>query len=434
MIVWVAVYLVYTLVIVLAAERYMGVFFEKRRTSLPVMICTYFIFVALCEIPILFDSFFLSVVMSFAALFILTLNFESSMKKRITAVIPALLLSFTFQTISITILPINPLNFSERIETVIYAFAIHAIPLYIVISLLRKFKNIRKNSVTSTVFWLPIMLISILSFIMLVLLISNSALVNHDFTEVEFIIPQYVIFVAAIVILSINIITFYFQDALLAAYENKLKLTLNAQEKEYYFSQCQLMQESVEQVKSIRHDMKAHLSVLKDFTLDNTQATDYLNNLLGNIGESEIYSDTGNVAFDSIINFKLKNALEDGIKADANILIPSILNIEVADVVTILGNLIDNALEATAKVHNKKIKLDVTFDKGVLLINIENTFDGKIKYTDEEKRLIASLKNNDDHGFGLKNICKSVEKYNGHMDIRHDNNIFNVGVLLYLDA
>jgi len=426
---FIAVFILYSLIMILIVVRLMGVFFAKRRTTRLVFIGSYFVFFALSGIvPFFSDIPLFNLFLSILALFIVTLNYESSMKKRFVAVICGILFSLIFELISLSILGISPFIHIEDIDDVIYLITIKVVPLFIFVSLLRSFKNIKKNMVTSTLFGILNILIPTFSLVLLVVFV--------EYILIGFQGPQYIILIIAVMILGINIVTFYFQDSLLAAYEEKLKSRLNAQEKEYYFSQCQLMQESVERVKSIRHDIKAHLTVLKDFALENKQAADYLNNLLGNISESEIYSDTGNIAFDSIINFKLKNALGDGIKVDVNILIPTILNIEVADVVTILGNLIDNALEATAKVDNKSIKLDISFDKGGLLINIENTFNGEVKYADvenDEKQLITTSKNENEHGYGLKNVRKSVENYNGHMDIRFENNIFNVGILLYLD-
>jgi len=215
---------------------------------------------------------------------------------------------------------------------------------------------------------------------------------------------------------------------------NKLKSKFQSKEKEYYFNQCQLMQKSIEHVKSIRHDMKHHLITLKGYLADNHEATDYLNRLLGSIRESEICSATGNIAFDSIINFKLDDAKENNIQLDIKILIPSTLSMEIADIVTIMGNLLDNALDAVAKVEDKLIKLDVFFDKGYLYINVTNTFDGKIKHVhgnSAKDSTIISRKDAKAHGYGLKNIKSAVDKYNGHMEITYEDNVFSVGILVY---
>ena len=68
-------------------------------------------------------------------------------------------------------------------------------------------------------------------------------------------------------------------------------------------------------------------------------------------------------------------------------------------------------------------------------IKAENTFNGEVKYVKGKvgaERTIATCKESGDHGRGLNNIRKSVEKYDGHVDISHDGNIFSVSVLLYV--
>ena len=162
----------------------------------------------------------------------------------------------------------------------------------------------------------------------------------------------------------------------------------------------------------------------------------FLNTLLDDVEESEIYSDTGNIAFDSIINFKIKDVVANHINFQLNILIPPTLNIEVADVVTILGNLLDNAFDAVAKVEDKMIKLTVEVNKGVLFIKLENTYDGVVNHADGKngaENMFVSRKDGDNHGYGLKNIQKSIDKYDGQMDISHEGNVFSVSILMYVE-
>jgi len=228
---------------------------------------------------------------------------------------------------------------------------------------------------------------------------------------------------------------FFLFDILSAKYEEKLISQRQAQEKEYYYTQCRLMRESAEQVKAVRHDIKIHLATLKDFTTSGNMddIKGYLDRLVDDIVKSETFSDTGNIAFDSIINYKLQNAKNDNIKLDLNIAVPPEISIEVTDIVTILGNLLDNALEAVAKVSEKIIKLDIKFSKGGLFAKIENSFNGEVKYEEHGKvdSPIVSLKGDSEHGYGLKNIKQSVEKYNGHMKISYADNTFSIGVFLY---
>lgn len=245
-------------------------------------------------------------------------------------------------------------------------------------------------------------------------------------------LPQIPFAIVVVAILGINLLTYFLHDTLSAAYEDKIKSALHIQEKEFYFAQVQLMQESVKKVRAIRHDMNLHLAAIKDFALNNEDIIGYVNSLFGDISDSDVLSSTGNIAFDSIINFKLNSAKDNDIKLDLSLLVPPVVHIEVVDIVTILGNLLDNALDAVAKVEDKVIKLDIELNKGNLYINVSNTFDGGVKYAkrDGMEKYITTIKSGDEHGHGLRNIRQSVEKYNGHMDITHRGNIFTVGILL----
>ena len=313
--------------------------------------------------------------------------------------------------------------FFEKRRTSVY-ITWFSFACYYVISaflfLMKKYiKNIKKDMLNSQMYLI------LYAIIVVILYVIAFLMLNHPY------LPIVLIASVVVAVFGINVLAICIIDRLSIATHKSLQSALHAQEKEYYFAQSKLMQESVKKVRAIRHDMNLHLSALRDFTTENTAATEYINNLLGDISESEVYSTTGNIAFDSIINFKLKSAREDNIKLDLSLLVPVQINIEIADIVTILGNLLNNALDAVAKVEDKRIILDIELSKGNLYIKIDNTFDGNVKYTDKEKR-ITTLKDGEEHGHGLNNIRKSVEKYNGHMDITHDGNIFSVGILLYV--
>ncbi|MCL1917539.1 MAG: GHKL domain-containing protein [Peptococcaceae bacterium] len=351
--------------------------------------------------------------------YIVSLNYESSVRKRLVATVYYFVLfmlivgfTFSFNDSLFASLPVYAKdNLIDMAASLVF---------YLVAHLLRRFKNIRKRDLPMPWFWVfalavPCLTVSI--FIFSVLDFQVMAMISFCFF-----------------IIGANFLVFFLYNILSATYENKLKSVLHSQEKEYYLSQCQLMQESLEKMKSSRHDMKTYLTTIKNYAEGNKRAAEYLDSLLGNIEESEVYSDTGNIAFDSIINFKLKNAKADNIKPEIAICVPSELNIEVADIVTIIGSLLDNALDAVAKVEEKVIKLNINFNEGKLFIKMENTFDGEVKYTDDHKsgegKCIATRKDGDRHGCGLKNIRKSVEKYKGCVDITHTDTVFSVELLL----
>ncbi|MCL1884572.1 MAG: GHKL domain-containing protein [Defluviitaleaceae bacterium] len=233
--------------------------------------------------------------------------------------------------------------------------------------------------------------------------------------------------------MGILVATFIF---VISMFTDSVKSALHAQEKEYYFAQSNLMQESVEQIKAMHHDMKMHLATINGYAtnINAPEIANYVGSLIENIGEVETYSSTGNIAVDSVINYKLKNAKQKGIKLKTKFLIPPVLNVEATDLSIILGNLLDNALHAISMLadsEEKKIKLDIEFSRGTLVIRLDNSFDGIVNFNENT---IITRKDKNHHGHGLKNINKSVEKYNGYMDITHEDKTFSVSILLYVEA
>ena len=411
--------------ILFSIERLMNLFLGKRKSSLLLLLAS----LLLCNVAsgvvfLFFNIPLLTIAINLITIFIVSLNYEAALVRKIAGTIGSFFI-LTAVGMSALVLNQNQLSFVEGVEYISAVIAISTgVSAYLIALLLNNFKNIKEFHVVPIHVFLISMVIPISSFL-LTFLISNH-------------FPLHSASIAIAILFIINLTFYYYQDTLAVSYQDKLKLAIDSQEKDFYLAQCQLMQESVEQAKSMRHDIKLHLSTVKGYSskIKADEITDYVSSLLGDIGESEIYSDTGNIAFDSIINFKLKNAVDEDIKLDIKVLVPPALNIEVADVVTILGNLLDNALNAVEKAEDKRIKLNVKATKGNIFIAIENTFDGKVKYAngkDGITKVIVTRKDNSKHGYGLSNIRKSIEKYNGHIDVSHEGNVFSVGVLLYVD-
>lgn len=103
-----------------------------------------------------------------------------------------------------------------------------------------------------------------------------------------------------------------------------------------------------------------------------------------------------------------------------------------ADICLILGNLLENAVEAAERVRKKKyIKIQMKYDKGNLLIFLMNSYQGRlIKMKDE--RLKSTKSDAGNHGVGLPSVYRAAAKYNGTVTV--DDSIperFLVRVVLY---
>ncbi len=429
---WVSIAAAFMLMFALA--QIMAVFFEKRRTSvftLRLSYCLFFIaIVTSLFLPIkqeIESQFLIEILLHLIGYFAIALNYKSSTVKRIAVAFISYLF-FTTVSIIITIfITIFFANISQEMLATLNNLL--CMPLsYIIVTIFRRFRSIRKTQNFS-----PSMLVIPIGLLFIFVLWGYIAVANWKNVKIS---DDLYLVAIAFIFTMFCFSVFFLYDKLSGMYEAKLQFTLQAKEHEYYLNQSKLMQKSVAEVKAVRHDIKLHLATINGYAqeIHANKITKYVDFLLGEIDSSRVYSDTGNIAFDSILNFKLQNIQGDKIKLDLNLLIPEELAIDSADISTILGNLLDNALTAISNIKEKWLKIDIEYSRKTLFIQVKNSFDGILAYTEnskKEKRTLTSRKTESDHGFGLKNIKKSVEKYNGQMDVTHEGNLFSVAIVLY---
>ena len=190
-------------------------------------------------------------------------------------------------------------------------------------------------------------------------------------------------------------------------------------------------------VQKLRHDMENrilgfyHLAVAGD-TGTLLEQIAAMGRELGQ-ADGDIYS--SNPPVDTVLRFKLGAAKSEGIRVDTQIHIPSKMQVEYGDIGVLYGNLLDNAIEACRKAEGKKteeklyIKLRSFRKQNMFFIEMENSFDGEIKWG--EDGLPCSTKEEEgDHGIGLKNIRYCARKYGGDMDCIAEGGRFTLSVML----
>ena len=116
---------------------------------------------------------------------------------------------------------------------------------------------------------------------------------------------------------------------------------------------------------------------------------------------------------DALVNYKYLLAVQKNIEMQVEICIPEELNVDTADLCIILGNLLDNAIEAAEKCEKeKRIRLKILYGNRNIRIEIANTFDGEI-HRMENGMYMTSKKDAKRHGIGLQSVQKSIDKYKG---------------------
>lgn len=285
--------------------------------------------------------------------------------------------------------------------------------------LMSNFKMIRNNIKVSTIHWLSIFIIPVGTLVLVLFMISGdyASNVNQSIMSI-------------LIMLVINVLVFYFYDEILKSYEAKFEKALLTQQNNAYVKQLEIINQSKENLKRFRHDVKNHALSLK-YYIDNHDregALEYLDNIFDFINNSKEYAKSGNSEIDSIINYKMDLADKYKIKSEVDLLIPEKLNINSFDLSIIIGNLLDNAIEAASKAEEKFINISIELDRSVLYISLSNSYDGKLKFAGHK---LLTTKNLENHGLGLSSVERSIEKYNGTINIHHDDKVFYVDALLY---
>jgi len=190
-----------------------------------------------------------------------------------------------------------------------------------------------------------------------------------------------------------------------------------------------------DEFRSFRHDFQNHILCLESILEANdiSQALEYINDIVDLSSGSKPKYDTGSVIIDALLDDKSQYSESKNIYIHFKGYVPTngIRNI---DLCTILANAIDNAIEACCKSNtneNQYIHIVSDFRQGYFFLNISNPiFESIYK---EKGHIVTSKKNKSLHGFGLANIMKTVQKYNGNTNISISDNQFILDISLLLD-
>lgn len=200
------------------------------------------------------------------------------------------------------------------------------------------------------------------------------------------------------------------------------------------YDQYRYYQESMEMIHIKYHDLKHQITGLR-YESDSEKRKEWLDQLEKELDDNHIVDRTGNQVLDTMLGAKIFQARKSQIRitcvADGKLL----EFMHVTDICTIFGNALDNAIENAVLIEDPEkrlIHVAVSSQRGFVLINISNYFEGKLNIKNGSLPL-TTKHDSKNHGFGLKSIGYTVEKYNGSMSVTADNNWFELKILLPMD-
>lgn len=200
-----------------------------------------------------------------------------------------------------------------------------------------------------------------------------------------------------------------------------------------------LMEHQYEEIKGVymdmrgwRHDYHNHMQVMKaQLALGNLEEIhDYLNALEKELNRVDTLVKSGNLMVDAILNSKLTLARRHKISVNCSTKIPERISVDDVDLCIILGNLIDNAMEACMQLEDNArfLRIYMKVNKSQLYLSIQNS--AKEEPDFDEQNYITKKRGN--HGLGMKRVQTAVEKYHGYLNLANEPGIFAAEVTMPL--
>ena len=191
-------------------------------------------------------------------------------------------------------------------------------------------------------------------------------------------------------------------------------------------------------MRAWRHDYHNHIQSIKAMLAMKKfqELDDYLATLEQDLDSIDIAIRTGNVGLDAILSSKVSIARKNNIEVNCTAKVPGQLKITDVHLCAIVGNLLDNAIEACEKIKSgegatlpqKFIRIYIGLFKSQLYISVSNSTNAKHRRRLNE--LVTSKLG--EHGFGLRRIDKIAEKYDGFVNRKNEPGIFATEVMLPL--
>ena len=213
---------------------------------------------------------------------------------------------------------------------------------------------------------------------------------------------------------------------------DKLKIELAEQRlaaQEQHYAE---LTERNKEIKKHIHDTKNLLLVLQSYVTQGNvhDAETHLKEMLDNL-DSGTMDYTGNIVLDTVLGAKINEAQKRAVKIVPAIALYGKLNVKVLDLALLLGNALDNAIEATAKIDGeteKKVYLTVKLHQDILHIVVKNPVVNLVQI--KNNSIETNKENTEMHGLGIPNMQTLVQKYKGTLNLRCTDQFFILNIVL----
>lgn len=394
-----------------AVSRFVKSFFNDENMKPKLLLCSfaaYYIINSLCFLVV--PNPIVNLITNIVPLFLITMLFECKIMIKIVISLLVYAVNMFSDGVVFAVskaLDINTIVISSGLITSLTVFAIEMI--------WEHYKRFKYMEVVRTSYLFALLLVPLCSIVIGILTIQQA-----NFRTV----------ILSALLLIINALVFYLFDSLVRLYNDRHEKMMLEQQNKAYINQIKLVYDSQNALRYYRHDMRNKMRDMVEKS-EYKQLEEYIGQAVSYMKIDKKVIDSGNSEIDCLLNYKLRNIEKMNIKLETKFVLPHELFINVFDINIVLGNLIDNALEALKQCDERELIVRLTYSKGVMFITIKNSFSGNIKIDSDNQKLFTTKKDFKNHGLGLQSVQYTIDKYYGTMEIETTEKMFIVKALMY---
>lgn len=274
--------------------------------------------------------------------------------------------------------------------------------------------------------WLKLLIFPVFTIIIIAAMISA-------FRNVE--TPEQItlVLISSFGMIGMNILVFYLLndtvDRETQRHEDSIIRMQAKNQAEMYRS----ISENFDKQKKKIHEYKNQISCMEALVKRKqiSKLEEYVKGIYDKLDKEMDAIDTNHIIVNAVLNTKYQEAEENRIVFVLRVNDLSGLRIEDEDIVTILSNLLNNAIEACKKcdIGKRILKFKFVCEDGMIKIGVKNTFNHPIIYENGEMKSTKFIKA-EEHGVGIRNMIEAIEKYNGSYVIKEDGQEFCFSIVI----
>ena len=301
--------------------------------------------------------------------------------------------------------------------------------LFAILIVISRISSKKRNNVTADMSnkeWIQFLIFPIFT-ICAVMLMVNSVMKSYH----SDIVPVY--YIIAIGLIVLNLVVFHLISEILEHSRKMKEAQILRQQSIGQVGLYNSMRENYNIQRQRTHEYKNQI-VCMDMLMkkkDYSKLEDYIGNISDGLDAQLDMVDTNNDVVNAILNAKYYEAIKNDVLFVLKINDLSDIKVSDEDIVTILSNLLDNAIEAAKQcnVGKRTVKIKLLSEDDVLTIAVSNTYKTEPMLT--EDGYIRTTKNNkEEHGWGIRNIVATLEKYNAEYIIDYKNGEFIFSIIM----